>query len=317
MKKALIIGVCGFVGDYLVKQLEKNYQVFGTKLKNEVWNNKVVPVFDIDILDKDNIETVLTKLRPDHIYHLAAQSSVALSWKNPLLTIDVNIIGSLNLMEAVRNLDYSPRILMIGSGEEYGYIKENELPIKEENPLRPGNIYAATKASQNMNANIYSKAYGLDVLMARAFNHIGPKQSDVFVVSDFCKQVAMIEAGYSDPIIYVGNILVKRDFTDVRDVVNAYELLMLYGEKSETYNIGSGKSVAIEEILKIILSLSEIKIDISPLRDKIRPSDVPIIVADCTKIKEKTGWIPKIELEKSIKDTLDYWRKNIIRERRI
>ena len=195
--KALVIGGGGFVGPYLVRHLTDDcgYEVTVTKTEKEqlVMDNAVVK--NLDILDIGQIVELLKAEQPDYIFHLAAQSSVAYSWKNPTLTIDVNIKGCVNLLDAVRQLDKKPRVLLIGSGEEYGHIKEGECPIVEDNTVRPGNIYAATKACQNMLGKIYSDAYGLDIMMVRAFNHIGPNQTSMFVVADFCKQVADIEKG--------------------------------------------------------------------------------------------------------------------------
>ena len=308
--KALIIGGAGFVGNYLIKHLKNDlkWDVFVTKMAHEKLNNEDMESFDIDILDKDQIKEVFEKVKPDYIFHLAAQSSVALSWKNPSLTIDVNVKGSVNVLDMVRGLDYKPRVLLIGSGEEYGHIKPEESPIVEDNVVRPGNIYAATKACQNMIGKIYADGYDLDIMMVRAFNHIGPNQAPMFVVADFCKQVAEIERGEKEPIIYTGNLSAKRDFTDVRDVVRAYGLLIQKGKKGETYNIGSGHAIAIQEILNRILELSRIKIKNEVDSSKIRPVDVPIIEADTTKIRACTGWTPDISLDTTLLETLEFWR---------
>ena len=234
-----------------------------------------------------------------------------MAWNNPGLTIDVNIKGSTNVMDATRELFYKPNILLIGSGEEYGYIRENEIPIKEENHLRPGNIYAATKACQNMLANIYARAYDMNIISVRAFNHIGPCQSPIFVVSDFCKQVAEIESGKKEPIMYVGNLEAKRDFTDVRDVVKAYALLVQKGKAGETYNVGSGHAHAIREILDIIISFSVVDIKVEIDLNKIRPVDVPIIEADISKINKATGWKPTIPIQQTVEEVLNYWRERV------
>jgi len=309
--KALIIGGAGFVGDYLINHLvdDIKWDISVTKMSMETLNNDKAKIYDLDILDKVQITEVLEKVRPDYIFHLAAQSSVALSWKNPGLTIDVNIKGSVNVMDAIRVLDYKPRMLFIGSGEEYGHIKPEESPITEDNIVRPGNIYAATKVCQNMIGKIYSDAYDMDIMMVRAFNHIGPNQAPIFVVADFCKQVVEIERGEKEPIIYTGNLNAKRDFTDVRDVVRAYGLLIQKGKKGETYNIGSGNAISIQEILDRILKLSkvEIKNEVDPA--KIRPVDVPIIAANIAKVKATAGWIPRISLDTTLLETLEYWRK--------
>lgn len=339
MKKAMIIGAAGFVGGYLIDYLDQKcgMEVVVTKLPHEeieqpgdkkaLFHNRVevpnsegefceeptskdaIQIHNLDIMDKEAIVSLLFEVRPDYIFHLAAQSSVGLAWKNPGLTIDVNIKGSVNVMDAIRELYYKPRVLLIGSGEEYGHIKAGETPIGEANMVRPGNIYAATKACQNMIGNIYARAYDMEVVMVRAFNHIGPTQAPMFVVADFCKQVAEIELGMREPVMYVGNLEAKRDFTDVRDVVRAYALLAEQGIAGETYNVGSGHAISIREILDRIIAMSGSDIAVEIDANKLRPVDVPIIEADISKIKDLTGWMPEISLEQTIRETLDYWRE--------
>lgn len=311
--RALIVGGAGFVGSYLIDHLrdECKWSVSVTKMQHENIDKKDTDIYDLNILVKDDIVKLLKQIKPDYIFHLAAQSSVALSWKNPSLTIDVNIKGAVNLLDSVRELEYKPRVLLIGSGEEYGHVREEETPVREDNATRPGNVYAATKVAQNLIGKIYCDAYNMDIVMVRAFNHIGPNQASMFVVADFCKQVAEIEKGIKQPTIKVGNLAAKRDFTDVRDVVNAYSLLMQKGKTGETYNIGSGEAIAIEYILKLILSMSYAKISIEVDENKLRPIDVPIIEANIAKITDATGWHKKIKIEETIADTLNYWRLNI------
>ncbi len=313
MRKGLIIGAAGFVGGYLAKALKENQgmEVHVTKLPTEELQGVGDKVYNLNILKKEDIISLLFEVRPDYIFHLAAQSSVGIAWKNPALTIDINIKGSVNVMDAVRELYYKPRVLLIGSGEEYGHIQEGETPIGEKNRLRPGNIYAATKACQNMIGSIYAQAYDMEIMMVRAFNHIGPEQSPTFVVSDFCRQVAEIEKGLREPVIYVGNLNARRDFTDVRDVVEAYGLLAEKGQPGETYNVGRGESISIEEILQMIIGLSGEKIKVEIDKNKLRPVDVPVIEADISKINQLTGWKPKIPLAQTVKETLDYWRERV------
>ena len=309
--KALIVGAAGFVGSYLIQHLTTTYdwEIHATKLPNENLSVSDIHVHDLNILNIDEIRELFTKLKPDYIFHLAAQSSVALSWNNPQITVDINIKGTLNILDTIRSLDgYSPRILLIGSGEEYGYILPDETPVNEQVTPRPGNIYAATKACQNMLGNIYYRAYGMQLIMVRAFNHIGPNQTSVFVASDFCKQVAEIEAGKKKPILHVGNLSAKRDFTDVRDVVRAYGLLIQHGKAGETYNIGSGHAISIQELLNIILSLSTAKILVSTDPARLRPSDIPVIEADITKLQDSIDWHPEITLKQTLLETLNYWR---------
>lgn len=310
MMKALIIGGAGFVGKHLADHL---YHVCGwsvccTKLAGERLELEYGQVLDLDILDAEDTAVKLAAIQPDYIFHLAAQSSVALSWKQPDLTVDVNIKGAVHILEAVRQLSYSPRVLLVGSGEEYGYIKETELPLKEENALRPGNVYAATKVCQNMLGHIYAQSYGMDVIMVRAFNIIGPGQLTQFVVSDFCRQAAEIEAGKKQNVLSVGNLSARRDFTDVRDVVRAYEMLIQAGKSGETYNVGSGRAISIQELLEEILRQAACRIRVAQDPDRMRPSDIPVIEADTKRLTEVTGWKPEISLEQTIADTLAYWR---------
>ncbi|MBP3505522.1 MAG: GDP-mannose 4,6-dehydratase [Lachnospiraceae bacterium] len=311
--KALIIGAAGFVGSYLIQHIKDDlhWEVIATKLPQEAIKIEDIEIYNLDILKKDNILPLLQSIHPDMILHLAAQSSVGVSWKNPALTIDINIKGSIYVLDAIRELDYKPRVLLIGSGEEYGHILPTETPIREETILRPGNIYAATKACQNMLGKIYADAYQMDIISVRAFNHIGPNQAPIFVVSDFCKQVAEIEAGQKEPIIYVGNLSAARDFTDVRDVVRAYGLLLQYGIAGETYNVGSGHAIKIEDILHQILLQSKVTIQVEVDAAKLRPVDVPIIEADTTKLYQCTKWKPEISIDETISDVLEYWRNQI------
>ncbi len=313
MKKALIIGAAGFVGSYLAKELWQNYgmEVHVSKLPKEHLEIAYAHVHNLDILQKEEVSGLLYEILPDYIFHLAAQSSVSIAWKNPGLTVDVNVKGCIHVLDAVRELFYKPRILLVGSGEEYGRIYAEEVPVTESNHLRPGNIYAATKVCQNMIGTIYAQAYDMDLLMVRSFNHIGPGQAPIFVVSDFCRQVAQIEAGMKEPVMYVGNLKARRDFTDVRDVVRAYALLVLYGKPGETYNVGSGHAYAIREVLDLILSLSGANIRIETDPNKIRPVDVAVIEADITKLHQETGWRQSIPLVQTLQETLDDWRARV------
>ena len=309
--KALIIGAAGFVGKYLLAHLSETYpwQLYATKLPQEDIQFDHATILDLNILEKEDILHTLKEIQPDYIFHLAAQSSVALSWKKPALTVDINIKGCLNLLDAIREADLSPKILLIVSGEEYGHISSENIPVSEGTLPRPGNIYAATKVCQNMIGSIYAQAYHMDVMLVRAFNHIGPEQAPAFVVSDFCKQVAEIEKGNSEPVIRVGNLSAKRDFTDVRDVVRAYGLLIQHGQAGETYNIGSGHAIAIQELLDRILQLSNSNITVETDVNKLRPVDVPIIEADISKLQACISWKPEIPLDQTLLETLNYWRQ--------
>ncbi|MBR6394756.1 MAG: GDP-mannose 4,6-dehydratase [Ruminococcus sp.] len=310
--KALIIGGAGFVGGYLINELSSaGAEVHATCLENETITQSC-SVHVLDILDQKAVEDIINEIAPDVIFHLAAQSSVALSWKRPQLTANINVIGSINVLEALKNAEKKDiRILLIGSGEEYGFIREGACPINEEEILRPGNIYAATKACQGMIGEIYARAFKMDIIMIRAFNHSGPQQAPMFVISDFCKQIAEIEKGEREPVMSVGNLSAMRDFTDVRDVVRAYRLLAENGRSGETYNVGRGKAVPVQFILDTALSFSESSIEVKQDPARMRASDIPIIEPDVSKIFADTGWKAEISMEQTIKDTLDYWRNSL------
>ena len=306
--KALIIGGAGFVGGYLIRELKKSgWEVCATCLENESISEEC-DVRCLDILKKDDIRPLIEEVRPDVIYHLAAQSSVAVSWKRPQLTAEINVIGSINVLEAVRDSGVNARILLIGSGEEYGFIRPDACPLSEAEPLRPGNIYAATKACQGMLGEIYARAYKMDIVMVRAFNHSGPGQLPIFVISDFCKQIADAEKGLREPEMKVGNLSARRDFTDVRDVVRAYRLLGERGVSGRTYNIGRGKAVEIQYILDTALKMAKLPINVTQDPARMRASDIPVIEPDTSLIAGDTGWRAEISMEQTIADTLEYWR---------
>lgn len=309
--KALIIGAAGFVGNYLIDTVQRELlcEVCATKLPHHKPWRTDIQILDLNILDKAAVSHCLHEVSPDYIFYLAAQSSIAKSWANPTETVEINVKGSLNVLDAIRTLSVVPRVLIVGSGEEYGAIPTSQVPICESAFLNPQNIYAASKACQNMMASVYASAYQLPLIMVRAFNHMGAGQSDTFVVSDFCHQVARIEAGLQEPVISVGNLQAKRDFTDVRDVVRAYMKLIQFGVPGETYNVGRGHAVTIRSILDLILSKSHAEIEVRVDPARLRPIDVPIIEPDLQKTYGATGWRAEIPLEDTIEDMLRYWRE--------
>lgn len=317
--KALVIGAAGFVGNYLIDALkEGGYCVYATKLPHESLISAPSGAFDLDVTDGKAVSALISELRPDKIFHLAAQSSVKLSWDRPELTVRVNIIGSLAVLDAVKALapeGYSPTVLMIGSAEEYGKVTPEECPINENHACAPKNIYALTKMTQNHLASIYSEAFGMNIINVRAFNHTGPMQATQFVVSDFCSQAARIELGLSEPVISVGNLEAMRDFTDVRDIVRAYVMLSEKGRSGQTYNVGSGRAVKIADVLDMIISKASCAIEVRRDEARMRPSDVPLHCADIAKIKSEIGWEPVISLEKTIVDTMNYFRDKYEKEK--
>ena len=316
--KALVIGAAGFVGKYLAQHLTENlhWDAVLTKLPAETIADTDCKVADLDIRKGEEITALLQEERPDVIFHLAAQSSVALSWKKPQMTTAVNVTGCINLLEAVRSIaDYAPRILLIGSGEEYGHLPKGVSVVSERTPVNPGNPYAVTKAAQNLFGALYATAYGMKIVMVRAFNHIGPGQLPQFVAADFCQQVAEIICGKKEAVIRTGNLLAKRDFTDVRDVVRAYGLLAMHGRSGETYNVGSGRSISIKSLLQEIIRLSGVKIRTETDPAKLRPVDIPDIRADIAKLQEDTGWMPEISITETLHEMLTYFVRQIKEEK--
>ena len=308
MAKIFITGINGFVGKHLIRQYSKDEIVGLVKDSTGEDLGKNVKTHQGDILDKQRIQDIISEIRPDIIFHLAALTSPAESLKNPVETINNNVSGQLNILEAVRNLEIDCKMLVVSSAEVYGNVNEKNIPTTESAELLPNTPYGVSKATQDLLGYQYSKSYGLKNVRVRPFNHIGPGQAPIFVVSAFAKQIAMIEKGQQEKIIKVGNLTPKRDFTDVRDVVRAYKLLMEKGKAGEVYNIGSGKSYEISEILNILLSFSSEKIEVVEEESLVRKVDVKELRCDFSKLNNDTGWEPEIPIEKSLQDTLDYWR---------
>lgn len=313
--KILITGAAGFVGKYCIRHFrdELGWEVYATRLPYELMTEECF-FKDMDLLDKKSVKEVLSWAEPDYILHLAAQSSVSISWKLTEKTIDINIKGTLNLLDSVKELGINPKIILVGSSEEYGYLPRGVNVVKEDTPLNPGNPYAVTKVAQGMLGKVYAKAYGLNIILTRAFNHIGPGQSETFVASDFCKQVALIEAGKILPEISVGNLNAMRDFTDVRDVVAAYGKILQTGKVGEIYNIGSGRAISINSLLVKIVSLSGVYVEVKVDEEKMRPLDMPIIEADISNLKRDTDWTIKYDLSQTLNEMIDWWRRKIRRE---
>jgi GDP-4-dehydro-6-deoxy-D-mannose reductase len=306
----LVIGAAGFVGKYLIDDLiDSGYHVYATKLSFENLSFPSAEVINLNIENCDDINAAFLISKPDLIFNLAALSSVSLSWKNIKKTFEINLIGSVNLLNCVKESSKKSRVVLIGSSEEYGVSANTQMPISECTSANPSNPYAISKMSQAFLGSLYANAFSMDVIMMRAFNHIGPGQPKGFAVPDFCEQIAKIEAGIVEPIISTGNLAAKRDFTDVRDITKGYIACALHGKSGQIYNIGSGHATSIEEILNELLSLSTKKIKRVLNPDMLRPIDVPLVEADITKLTQATGWKPLIPLSKSLKDTLEYWRK--------
>jgi len=320
--KILITGITGFVGSHLAEYcLQKpNVEVFGTVLSHHLGDelsrvehikNKI-NLLECNLINRIAVERVTWEVKPDKIFHLAAQSFVPTSWESPEDTLFNNIMAELNIFEVLRKLKLNPVIQIAGSSEEYGLVYENELPIKEDNPLRPLSPYGVSKVAQDKLALQYHYSYGLNTVITRGFNHEGPRRGEQFVTSNFAKQIAEIEKKKREPVIYVGNLSAKRDFSDVRDVVRAYWIATEKCQFGEPYNICSEKARTIKSVLELLLNLSKvknIKIKQDPVR--MRPSDVPVLLGDCSKFKKQTGWRPEIHFKKTIEDLLNYWRERL------
>jgi len=317
--RVLITGITGFAGSHLADHIlseHKDAEVFGFVRWRSRRDNirhilERIHLYEADLKDIVSLKKALSQIKPDRIFHLAAQSFVPTSWKCPSETFSINAIGEINLFEAVLGLGMKPRIQIAGSSEEYGLIHPNEVPMKEDNQLRPLSPYAVSKVAQDLLAYQYFKSYGLDTVRTRGFNHTGPRRGDVFICSNFAKQIALIEKKKQEPVIFVGNLDAQRDFTDVRDMVRAYWLSLEKGKKGEVYNIGTGKAYRIKEILDILLSLAGDDVEVRVDPDRLRPSDVPILLSDSTKFRKITGWEPKIPFTQSLKDLLDFWRERV------
>lgn len=316
MKKVLITGASGFVGTHLIQHLlqrQNDYQIFGTYNSQKPQNiDNQVKYFQVDFLHKNQVDSLLEQTAPDLIFHLAGQASIPKSIKDPVETFHINVDSQLHLFTSlVQKNMLETRVLLITSADVYGLITPDDLPINEEVQFRPANPYAVSKIAQDYLGLQYYLSYKLPVVRVRPFNHIGAYQSPKFVVSDFAKQIAEIEKNKRDPIMMVGNLESKRDFTDVRDMVKAYVLALEKGIAGDVYNIGSGISHPVSEVLDTLISLSSSNIEVNVDPSRFRPVEVSEVVCDPSKFQSITGWKPEVSFEKTMKDTLDYWRENI------
>ncbi len=314
--RVLITGITGFAGSHLADFCleQEGVDLYGiirwrsrTENIEHIWNR--LKLLECDLRDASSTRDVVEEVMPDYIFHLAAQSFVPTSWKAPSESLITNIIGQLNIFEAVKKIGLDCRIQIACSSEEYGMVHPDEIPIKETNPLRPLSPYGVSKVGQDMLGYQYFKSYGMKIVRTRGFNHTGPRRGPVFVCSDFAKQIAEIEKGSRKPVMNVGNLEAKRDFTDVRDMVRAYWLSLEKGIPGTVYNICSGTSHSIKDILDMLIDLSGVKVEIRKDKERLRPSDVPLLEGDNGKFREDTSWEPEIPIEKTLSDLLDFWRK--------
>jgi len=314
--RALITGAGGFVGRHLCAYLlaHTDWELMGTVYPHPVETqpkDSCLRLRHADLCDPELVRTLVGEVRPDYILHLAAQSFVPTSFADPWDTLQNNIRAQLNLLEAVRRSGRDVRVLVIGSNEEYGAPRPDELPQTEQSPLRPNNPYAVSKVAQDFLGLQYHLAYGLPVVRVRPFNHTGPGQAPRFVVPAFASQIARIEAGLQEPVMKVGNLEAARDFTDVRDIVRAYHLAVTQGEPGEVYNLASGQAQSVQGLLKKLLSLSAVEIRVERDPERYRPVDVPVAYGTAHKFQRLTGWEPEIPFEQTLQDVLTYWRSQV------
>jgi GDP-mannose 4,6-dehydratase len=321
--RVLITGITGFVGSHLAEYILAHHpqtEIFGLKRWRSPKDNirhllDRVTLFDGDLRDLVSLQRVLGDAKPDVIFHLAAQSFVTTSYVAPIDTLDCNITGTANLLEAVRLLKLDPVIHICSSSEVYGQVGQEDLPIRETCPLRPVSPYAVSKVGEDMLGYMYWSAYKLRTLRTRMFTHSGPRRGEVFVDSFFAKQLARIERGLQPPVIRVGNLDSVRTFADVRDTVRAYWLLVEKCPPGEVYNIGGDTTMTIREMLDLLLGMTThagaIEIRVDPAL--IRPADVTLQIPCSDKFKAATGWAPTIPYRQTLQSMLDYWRDDLVR----
>ena len=311
--KALITGGAGFAGSHLTENLlARGYEVTVLALAQEDTAHLVtlthpVRIERVDLREAAELKAILERLRPDQVYHLAALTSPTESLRDPTETYAVNFGGTLNLLQACRGLGDACRILVVSSSEVYGHGEGQALPLREDMPLRPANPYAGSKAAAEMLAYQFFRSYGLRVVRVRPFNHTGPRQSSTFVCSDFARQIAEISLGLRLPVMTVGNIAVKRDFSDVRDIVQGYNLLLDKGQAGEVYQLGSGCAVPVEQVLKILLRFCPRSVEVRPEPSRLRASEAAAIWGDTSKAERAVGWSRQYSLEATLRDLMDYW----------
>ena len=303
------------MGGYLVEQCRIRYpqaELFGLTghptLHTALPGMSDVRLSVADITQPEVVRQVVAEVKPDLIIHLAAQSSVSASWKDPSGTLRVNAGGTIHLLEALRSEQLTPRVVLVGSGEQYGMVHPEDNPIREECPFRPANPYAASKAAQDLYGYQYFVAYGLPILRARPFNHFGPRQTSTFVIANFARQIALIEAEKAEPVLSVGNLQARRDFLPVEDVVAAYLAVAEQGRPGEAYNIGSGQARSIRAMLDLLLTFARRSIQLREDPARLRPVDVPLLEADTSRLRADTNWRPAVQFELALQRTLDYWR---------
>jgi GDP-4-dehydro-6-deoxy-D-mannose reductase len=317
-QKILITGISGFAGNHLAHALSSSSDVSiaGTYLSEKDLGalsdiKSSLTLEQVNLLENEAVSKLISSYKPDVVYHLAALTSAAESFKNPVGTFSNNVSAQLNVLNAIKEAQLNTKILIVSSAEVYGAVSTDHIPTSEDTPFRPTNPYAVSKVAQDLFGLQYFLSYKLPIIRVRPFNHIGPYQSPQFAIASFAKKIAEIEKKKIDPVLTVGNLQTKRDFTDVRDIVKAYILAIEKGVVGEVYNIGSDVSYSMEEILQKLLSLSSVKIEIKQDTALLRPNDTPQLLCNSTKFRTLTGWKPEIDLTTTLTDTVNYWRNMV------
>jgi GDP-4-dehydro-6-deoxy-D-mannose reductase len=318
--RALITGISGFVGSHLAEYLlsHTEWRVAGTvygPVDNVAHLTDRLALYPVELSQAKVVRDVVEETRPDYLFHLAAQPSAVVSRSDPWFTLENNIRVQLNILEAVAKAGLASRVLVVGSSEEYGQVASDDLPIDEDTPLFPTTPYAVSKIAQDYLGLQYFLSHGVAAIRVRPFNHIGPRQSKGFVGADFASQIAEMEVGLRSPEVVVGALDVSRDFSDVRDIVRGYYLALTQGEPGEVYNLGSEREHTVRALLETLISLAKPDVHIVSDPERMRPSDVPRIVADCRKLRARTGWRAEIPFEQSLRDLLDYWREQLAKKK--
>jgi GDP-4-dehydro-6-deoxy-D-mannose reductase len=312
--RALITGITGFAGGHLAAHLlaRGDVEVYGVahdKGYGVDHLERPISVVIADLRAPEIVEDVLLTADPQHIYHLAAQAYVPAAWRDPWDTFENNVRPELNIIHVMLEREMDARLLVVASNEVYGAISPAELPVDETRRLEPRNPYGVSKVAQDLLALQYHLSHNLDVIRARAFNHLGPRQSPQFVAANFARQIAEAEVSLREPTVRVGNLQAERDFTDVTDVVRAYALLMDKGQSGEAYNVASGRARSVQSVLDILMSMSSVEVHVRQDPERMRPSDVPIVYGNSAKLQNDTGWQPTVPFEESLRRVLVYWRE--------
>ncbi len=316
-RRAFITGIAGFAGSYLAEELlTEGFEVLGSLYGNESTRNieafgNSLKLYPLDILEPDHCRKLITQLKPDYIFHLAALASVGQSFEKERAFFRVNFEGTVNVLEAARQIPRLKAFLFVSSADVYGAFSPKGKTLTEEQPFNPISPYGISKAAAERTALYYHRSYGLPVIVARSFNHSGPKQDDGFVIPAFSKQIASIEAGFQPPVVKTGDLSARRDLSDVRDIVRGYRLAVTVGQPGQVYQFCSGRSVSIQKVLDLLLTMSSGRIKQKIDRAKLRKSDIPVLRGSNRKATQKLGFKTRYKLRDTLLDTLAYWRKEV------